>query len=429
MNQIEQNTLRDGIHFRSVCDTKFKTFRISVNFFMPLKQKTAAANALLPYMLSRCSSEYPDYTAMSKKMASLYGASLSADVGKVGNTQVLTVLAGGIASRYTLQGEDTAGELTRVLCGALFSPVLENGLFREEDFRQEQRQTLEQIDAEYSDKRLFALKRCMETMCAGEAFGIDRYGTRDEVQALTREKVTQAWKDMLATARVEIAVLGDIDAAPVAKAFEKAFGAIERHYEPLPLPKSAPCRSKVLRAADHQAVAQGKMVLGMRTGIAQFQKPEMVPAMRLMSAVFGGTPSSRLFLIVREQMSLCYYCSAAYNATNGLMFVQSGVEFDNMQKAEAAVLEQLKAVQQGDFTDEDFEAAKLALVDSYHTVEDSLSALEGWYLTQTFAPKVYSPEEYAALIGAVSREEVVQAAEGVCLDTVYCLKGQEDKKQ
>lgn len=426
MNKVEQNTLHDGVHFRSVRNTKFKTFRISVNFLLPLQRETAAANALLPFLLSRCTREYPDFTLMSQKMASLYGASLGAEVGKLEDMQVMTVSAGGIANRYALEKEDLTAELTNVLRGALFDPVLENGLFREEDFRQEQRQTLEQIDAEFSDKRSYALTRCMEVMCAGEPFGINRFGSREAVQALTLEKVTQAWKTMLKTARVEILVLGDIDPQPVVDAFTEAFASIKRQYQPVSVARSFGRIGDIPRVTDHQDVVQGKMVLGLRVETSQSSNPELVPAARLMSALFGGTPNSKLFLNVREKMSLCYYCSSLYNSMLGLMFVQSGVEFDNMEKAEKAILEQLQAVQDGSFTDADIAAAKLSMVNNYNMIEDSLAALEGWYLSQTGVTQVYTPKEYAKLVNEASREEIVRTAKGVRLDTVYCLKGQEE---
>ncbi|HCA71536.1 MAG TPA: insulinase family protein, partial [Ruminococcaceae bacterium] len=60
-----------------------------------------------------------------------------------------------------------------------------------------------------------------------------------------------------------------------------------------------------------------------------------------MNTIFGGTPNGKLFLNVREKMSLCYYCGSGYHAASGLLFVQSGVEFANMAKAEKAILEQL----------------------------------------------------------------------------------------
>lgn len=422
---IEQHVLGDGVHFRSVRDTKFKTFRISINFLLPLRRETAAANALLPYLLTRTSREYPDFTLMSQKMDELYGATLGGDVGKLGDCQVLTVTASALANAYALAQENLAEEMTAVLCAAIFDPALEDGLFREEDFRQEQRQTLEQIDAEYSDKRAWALNRCTQIMCADEPYGIDRFGARADVEALTREQVTEAWRAMLRSARVEILVLGNCNPKHVIDAFGAAFARQGRAYQPVDPGRGTGKPAAVRRAQDRQDVVQGKLVLGMRLPVARTDA--LVPAAKLMAAVFGGTPNSKLFLNVREKMSLCYYCSAAYNAMKGLLFVQSGVEFSNMEKAEAAILAQLEAVQAGDFSDEDMKAAKLALANNLYTTEDYLGAQESWYLSQTFAGQVFSPSEYAALIGAVTREEVLEAAKGVQLDTVYRLVGNEEE--
>ncbi len=422
---IEQHMLCDGVHFRSVRDTKFKTFRISVNFLLPLRRETAAANALLPYLLTRASRAYPDFTQMSQKMDALYGANLSGDVGKLGDFQVLTVQASCLSNAYALAGEDLVAEMTSVLCGALFDPALEDGLFRENDFRQEQRQTLEQIDAEFSDKRAWAFNRCVEAMCADEPYGISRFGARADVEKLTREEVTKAWHEMCRTARVEILVLGNCNPKPVIDAFRDAFSSQPRAYQPVQTDATYQPPQTVRRAEDCQDVVQGKLVLGMRLPIARTD--DRVPAARLMTSIFGGTPNSKLFLIVREKMSLCYYCSAGYNPMKGLLFVQSGVEFSNMDKAEAAILDQLKAVQAGDFTDEDIQAAKLSMQNNLYTTEDYLGAQESWYLAQTLAGQMFSPTEYAALIGAVTREQIVEAAKDVQLDTVYRLIGKKEE--
>lgn len=423
---IEQHMLCDGVHFRSVRDTKFKTFRISVNFLLPLRRESAAANALLPYLLTRASRAYPDFTQMSQKMDALYGANLSGDVGKLGDCQVLTVQASCLANAYALAGENLVAEMTSVLCGALFDPALEGGLFREEDFRQEQRQTLEQIDAEFSDKRAWAFNRCVEVMCADEPYGISRFGARADVEKLTREEVTQAWREMCRTARVEILVLGNCNPKPVIDAFRDAFAGQPRAYQPVQADAALYQPPQTVRhAEDHQDVVQGKLVLGMRLPIARTD--DRVPAARLMTSLFGGTPNSKLFLNVREKMSLCYYCSAGYNPMKGLLFVQSGVEFSNMDKAQAAILDQLKAVQAGDFTDEDIQAAKLSMKNNLYTTEDYLGAQESWYLAQTVAGQMFSPTEYAALVGTVTREQIVEAAKGVQLDTVYRLTGKKEE--
>ena len=424
---IEQRAICDGVNFRSIRDTKFKTMRISAHLIVPMSRQTAAENALLPFLLSRASREYPDFTKLGQRLAELYGASLNADVQKLGDLQVLSLSASGIADRYALEGEAISGELAKLLCSILFDPPLVDGLFPEDGFEQEKRQTMELIDSEYSDKRTYARQRCEAIMCADEPYGVNRYGGKEDIARVERPALTAAWKRLLDTAKIELMVLGDCDPAPVYEGFRAAF-------ETLGSRKTADCTTKVVRSAEKvntvtekMEVAQGKLVMGFRTGTAT--PDEEVPATRLMAALFGGTPNSKLFLNVREKLSLCYYCSASYNSMKGIMLVQSGVEVKNMERAKEEILRQLDEVKQGNFDESEVEAAKMSLCNSYRTLSDSLGGLENWYLSQTFASHSQQPEEAAAQINAVTRQEIIDAANRVTLDTVYCLVGNGEDAQ
>ncbi len=105
------------------------------------------------------------------------------------------------------------------------------------------------------------------------------------------------------------------------------------------------------------------------------------------------------------------------------MLVQSGVETKNISHAEQEILRQLEEVRNGNFDGSELSAAKLSLCNSYRTLSDSLDGLEAWYLSQAFRPNVKSPENEAELVQAVAREEVMNAARKITLDTVYCLEG------
>ncbi len=119
MNQVQTYPIGPGVTLKSFVDPAFKTMRLSVNMLVPLRAATAAGYALLPSLLGRATREFPDYTALGRKLARLYGASLGSAVSRAGEYQVLTLSAGGISSRYALGGEDMFGELTGLLLSAL----------------------------------------------------------------------------------------------------------------------------------------------------------------------------------------------------------------------------------------------------------------------------------------------------------------------
>ena len=82
--------------------------------------------------------------------------------------------------------------------------------------------------------------------------------------------------------------------------------------------------SDVKRIDEDMPVNQGKLVIGMRSGVT-LHDPDY-PAMLMFNEIFGGGVTSKLFMNVREKMSLCYYCSSSYTSVTGCMMVDSGVE-------------------------------------------------------------------------------------------------------
>lgn len=426
MAQINKTTICEGVNFHSIKDTRFKTMRMSVHFLIPLSKQTAASHALLPYLLTRACKDYPDYTKLSQRLAELYGASVSADVSKLGDVQLLTITATGIADDYCFEGESISQDLAKLICQMVFEPPFdETGNFREEDFKQEKRQTLENIEAEYNDKRSYAKLRCEQIMCQEEPYGVSRYGSKEDVLALSRQELRKAWEDLITSARVEVMVLGNCHPQEVYDGFQAAFAKQQRK-------ACEDCKTTVVLQAgavkdqtETMQVAQSKLVMGFRVGTQPDTEEEM--ATRLMVALYGGTPHSKLFLNVREKLSLCYYCSSQYNAAKGIMLVQSGVETKNIEAAKQEILAQLDEIRQGKFTDEEIASAKLSLCNGYQTIEDYLGGTESWYLSQVFRKAVITPQEAAAQVNRVSRQQIIDAANRVTLDTIYRLEGSEGK--
>ena len=242
MSSIKRNTISDGVFFNSVKDSRFKTMKISVNIIVPLSEKTASSNALLCGVLTRSCKAYPDFTILSKKLSSLYGADLTSSLRKSGDRQILTLSASGIDDRYAFDGESISKELSTLLCGTLFEPYLNGNAFVETEVEQERRQLLDLIDSEFNDKRIYAIGQLVKNMCKNEAFGIKRYGTAEGIKAITPTSLYDTWQNLLKTAVFEIFYIGDSSAEKAQEVFKNAFSQIER--SPIEL------TNKVIRSAD-----------------------------------------------------------------------------------------------------------------------------------------------------------------------------------
>lgn len=402
------------------CSTpQFKTARISAHLILPLiSPELAAQRAIIPNVVSRATRAYPDYTEFGKRLQELYGASVHAGVSRIGDNQILTLAASGIANRYAFGGEDIQNALAEILESIVFDPLTDaDGLFPEDGFKQEKRQLIETIDSEFNEKRIYAKNRCVEIMFSGEAAGVPRFGTRDTLKAATREEVKKAWQEAVQHAQICQFAIGDGADSRYAERFAEKLGVRETWSfasNPHPAPQD------VKRVTEEMQLAQSKLVMGMQVGT---EKEERLTG-KLMAAIFGGTASSKLFLNVREKQSLCYYCSARHDTPKNVIFVESGVETANLERAEEAVLAELSAMQRGEISDEEILHAKLAMCNSYNAVADSAASIETWYLSGMLQEDPRAPEEFAERLMGITKEQIVAAANSVKLDTVYQLRGE-----
>lgn len=410
--------IAEGIRFCSVKTDKFKTCRVNISLAMPL-DKNASARAILPFMFSRRCAKYPDYTSLNRVLDELYGAAVSAGVLKRGEAQVISFSMSAIDDRFALDGDKVALECTKLLADMIFDPLTEGESFPEDIIEQEKRLLAEAIENEQNDKRRYAMLRCEQLMFADEAYGINRFGTVEDVKALTPDAVYAAWRDVLEKATVQITMVSSMDPQPIVDLIKEKFSEIERHpveiktqfVSGLPKPEYI---------SESMPLKQGKLVMGFRTGMRS--EDDMMPAMKVAVDIFGGGTYSKLFSVVREKMSLCYYCSAALFNSKGIVMVQSGIEDANEEKAKNEIINQLRLTAEGEFTDEDFSSSIKSLTDSILGNSDTPEEITAWYASQILRNELKAPETYAKEIANVDRAEVVRAAKTIMLDTIFMLK-------
>ncbi len=416
---FNKTELSEGTEFCSVYADGFKSTCVSVNFVVPLGED-ASLFALVPNVLSRSSRKYPDLSSIERKLANLYGAELVVDVSKTGENQVIKMAVSCIDDRFALDGEVIASECSDLLFELVFAPNVKNGAFSEDDVKSEKRLLAERLYAEQSDKRSYAKNKCEELMFSEEAYGIHRFGDLESIEKITPKTLYDAYCKLLETAKIVVCVSGNTDSDAVLRNFTQAVKNIKRSIclgETLFVEKA----EDVQYAKEKESVKQGKLVLGFRMGMKDAN--DNYAARRVMVDLFGGSPHSKLFTVVREKMSLCYYCSARMIRAKGIMFVQSGIESFNEEKAKEAILQQLEDVKNGNFTQNDIDSSVKALEDSFKSVTDSPEALDSWFMSQCVSSAYKYPEQFIEEFKSVTKEEIVKAAQDVTLDTVFMLEG------
>ncbi len=420
--------LATGVEGLFIKNTRFNTTCISCNFYLPLKKETAAEYALLPFILTSCGSRYPDFSRLNFELERLYGASLNASAEKYGDYQLLKMSVTVINDRFTLDGEALIKQAADLICGLIFEPKVQDGAFYESDLAREKRKAIEHIKGEYSEKRIYAKNRLIEEMYKGEPYGVAKCGKVEDVEKITGKSLYDAWNRMLETAFIRVNVVGAEVPAGLFEDLTERFARVSRH-DITNCKSSAPTKPSAAprTVTETTAVNQGKLVMGFSSDL--YGNDANTLPLLVMCDIFGGGPYSRLFTNVREKMSLCYYCSASSLRQKGLLTVESGVETDNAEKALTEILNQLEIIKKGEFSDFEYDSSLKSLADTFNAYNDSQDSIESWYALKVNNDEIYSPEEIAERIKKVAREDVINAAKGVKLHTVYKLLPENKKDE
>ena len=413
--------LLPGVYLRAVQTGRFKTGCLNINFIRPLTAEEAPLSALLPSVLLRGTRRHPDIRSISAFLDEHYGASVGTLTRKKGEILTTGFFADFPEEALLPPGERVFAPVVDFLGELLFEPRIENGTFLSDVFDGEKRNLLDTIEWRLNDKRTYCIYRMLKTMCAGEAYGVPRLGERAEAEAITPEALQSWYRRMLRHSRVELFYMGARPRDEVAEALRTMLSPLERA-------KLDPVGTEVISAAgplrqveETLDVLQGKLCIGLRTGITG-NDPDY-PALMLLNAVFGAGTTSKLFLNVREKLSLCYYASSSIDRFKGLMIVSSGIEACNFERTKAEIFHQLDACVQGDISDEELENARRAILSALRASLDSHSRMDEYSLGCALSGRDVSIEALMASIRAVTRDEVRAAAQKLSVDTIYFLKG------
>lgn len=417
---MTRQCLMDNVYLTYIPSEKFKTSFLSAQMVVPMEKETAALNALLVNVLSRGTRLLPTMEDISRKLDLLYGARLEPVVRKKGENQTFGFIASCIDDRLLPDNERVLEPLTDLLADLFTNPATKNGRLNANYLSGEQENLVDLIRSEVNDKDAYASFRLIEEMCTGNAYGMRRLGSAEDVERISLQKLNKHYLSILPQARLELFYCGAAAEQRVVGMFRRAFATLPRHGEiPLAPIKRHSGRSECRIIHETMDVTQGKLCIGLSTDSSDSA------ATMLMNAMFGGTNNSKLFANVRERLSLCYYAGSTNHWKKGIITVSSGIEFDNYQKTVDEIFAQLEALKNGEWEDWELDAARSALRNSFRCIEDSASAMEDFSLGQIASNGEETLPGLMAAIEEVTPQRIREAAACVKPDTIYFLKGKE----
>lgn len=418
---IKTIELFPGVSLRCCRDERFKQGVLSLQFLRPMCREEAALNALLPAVLLRGTKTAPDMRAITLRLDDLYGASIGALVRRIGDIHCTGLSCGFIDDRFALEGDAIFAPMMAFLEQLLLDPVTEAGAFREDYVQTEKQNLIWAIEAQRNDKRSYANNQLLKKMCAADSYGIPRLGEIPDVEAITPQSLYAHYRKVLSESPVHVFYVGSAAPETVTETLRPMLGKLAK--APITLPEQT--GFSPVEFSEHEEVldvAQGKLCMGYATPI-NLRHPGYA-AIQVCNTVLGAGMTSKLFMQVREKMSLCYDIGSGFHGSKGILTVAAGIEFDKRQIVQQQIVQQLRQICEGSISDEELTAAKEALLSNLRSTHDSPGAIEGYYASAALSGIGMTPAEFMKAIEKVTVRDTAEAAKTLKLQTVYFLRGE-----
>ena len=418
--------IKSGVTFHLIKNKNFKTDFTVFFLSLPLEKETITKNALLPAVLRSGCKKYQSYQKIIEELEMLYGAAFDCGVDKTGDNLVLKFFIESINDNYLPNKNNNLEKVINVLTEIIFNPQVQNDSFDETKVELEKRNLEMIINAQKDNKDFYAYDKCVKAMYKNQSYGLSKYGDQKDLQAINNKNLYEQYKRVIDTCKIDIIVSSDFQAEEIAKIIKKneLIQTIKPREEKIKIndikKEIKDIIEKPEEIKEELDVTQGKLVIGLDILPNRFDDFRYITI--VYNAIFGNGVSSKLFQIVREKESLAYTTKSEYVVQKNNIFIRCGIECDKYQKTLDLIKKLLDDMKKGDFTDEEITKAKeyiLAGVDSISEEQDSQIL---FLFGQELSKRSITIDEYKEKIKNVTRDEIIEIANKVQINTIYFLR-------
>ena len=420
--EYKQTEIKKGIKLHTIKTDKFKTNLIAIMLTTKLNRENVTKNALIPTVLKRGTKNLKTQEEINKKLEEMYGASLDCGLDKTGDNQVLKFYIETVNDEFLPQeAENMLKTSLEEIFEFVFNPYLENNCFKKEYVEQEKENLKQIIEGKIDNKARYSLDRCIEEMYKDQPFGLYKYGYIEDMKNIDEKNLYEYYQKLIKGCKIDIFVSGIVDenTENVIKNNENIakLGEREPQYNRPEIVAKKSEKEKDIQ--ESMEVTQGKLIIGMDLDI---DDDNLRYDVMIYNSLFGGSANSKLFQNVREKASLAYTASSSYYRFKNNIFINCGIEIPNYEKALEIIKQQIEDMKKRDFTDEEVENAKKAIIASIKTIDDEQDTEITYFFSQELSQNKCDIEQYINRIAVVNKENVIEIANKVSINTIYFLK-------
>lgn len=414
--------VRDNMNKILISDDKFKSLMISLNYILPLDEKEAGRNALVALVLQQGCDKYRSEKEIEIALAALYNATVSVNIDKLGDSYSITFSLDILNKKYIER--DILGEALDILKNIIYVPYIENAAFCKSYIEREKESLISRINELKNNKKKYAISRLEQEIFDGEAYSVSRLGRIEDIEKETAESVYVQYLKIINQSEATVVVSGNIDGYDnIMDTITDKIGMVSSNFNVEYVENKRKKEGKILKnIEEYEELNQSILCMGLRFN--DVSKEDFYKISRY-NAIMGETPASKLFQNVREKESLAYNASSQYIRFKQAIYIYTGIDILNLEKAKQIITCQIEDMKNGNISDEELEAAKRHSISKIKLIKDSKDEIAMYTIANNvfFEGEDISIEDIEEKIKNVSKEQVIEVANKAYIDTIYLLGG------
>ena len=398
---------------------KFKTITIFFNFKRKIVKEEITYRNILRDILFQSSKKYPTSRLLNMEIQELYDIKLENRLHHSGHYSMISFSGQFLHEKYTEEG--MIDKSIAFLCELIFTPNVSNRKFDSQTFINSKNHIKEKLESYKEDLKNYSFQRMFEVMDEKSVISYRPIGYLEDLEKINESNLYKYYENVIKSDLLDIFVIGDVDNTKIKnmimekvpvntlKKPSKSHYVIHKHY-----------RKRARKVIEDDDINQSRLVMGCKLDkLTDFEK-KYVGA--VYSFILGGGPDSKLFKTVREKHSLCYSVNSNIRTISNLLIIYAGIDSKDFEKAEKLIRKEMKNIENGKFTEEDIEKAKLTYYNSCKEILDSPYNIINTYVSYEYLGMDLL-EERMKEINKVTKDMVIKFSKKVHLDTIYLLKG------
>lgn len=286
----------------------------------------------------------------------------------------------------------------------ILSDMFLNPLFDKEDIEKERQVILEELKMYEDSPEDLVYDLLMEGVYKTDALGGNIIGTKESLDNMNREVISDYFKKYYVASNSVISISGNFKFEEIVKLIEEKFKNLNKGDVNIEIttPEFHPCF-----IAKNKDTEQVNLAISLKA--IPLEDREDTYALSIINNIFGGSISSRLFQNIRENKGLVYsiYSAPSLYRKSGELGIYASMSNENLKKVYNLVLEEIDNIRENHLTEEEIRESKEQLKGSYILgLESTSSRMMSIGKSMLLTKKVKDPNDIIESINNIEKARI-----------------------